>query len=82
LNILFLKTFDHMGLPRTLRPSRAPFVPGAVATPVNQITLPVIFGIRENFHTENLQFEVTDVETAHNAFLGRPTLTKFMAIPH
>jgi hypothetical protein len=85
LNILFLKTFDHMGLPRTLRPSRAPFdgiVPGAVVTPVNRITLPVIFGIQENFHTENLQFEVTDVEMAHNAFLGRPTLTKFMAIPH
>jgi hypothetical protein len=38
LNILFLKTFDQMGLSRSLlHPSRAPvhgIVPGAVATPV------------------------------------------------
>jgi hypothetical protein len=37
LNILFLKTFDQMGLSRSaLRPSQAPFhgiVPGAVAPP-------------------------------------------------
>jgi hypothetical protein len=29
-----------------------------------------------------MQFEVADFETTYNAFLGRPTLTKFMAIPH
>jgi hypothetical protein len=38
LNILFLKTFDQMGLSRSLlRPSRVPFhdiVPGVAATPV------------------------------------------------
>jgi hypothetical protein len=38
LNILFLKTFDQMGLSRSLLcPSQAPFhgiVPGAAATPV------------------------------------------------
>jgi hypothetical protein len=28
-----------------------------------------------------LQFEVADFETTYNTFLGRPTLTKFMAIP-
>jgi hypothetical protein len=37
---------------------------------------------RENFCTEYLQFEVANFETAYNAFLGRPTLTKFMAVPH
>jgi hypothetical protein len=83
---MFLKTFDQMGLPRSaLHPSQAPFhgiVPGAVATPIDQTTLPVTFGTRENFRTEHLQFEVTDFETAYNAFLGQPTLTKFMAIPH
>jgi hypothetical protein len=36
----------------------------------------------ENFCSENLQFEVADFETAYNTFLGRPTLSKFMAIPH
>jgi hypothetical protein len=29
-----------------------------------------------------MQFEVTDFEMAYNTFLGRPTLTKFMTIPH
>jgi hypothetical protein len=48
MNILFLKTFDQMGLSRSiLHPSRAPFnriVRGAAATPVGQITLLVTFG--------------------------------------
>jgi hypothetical protein len=29
-----------------------------------------------------MQFKVADFKTAYNALLGRPTLTKFMAIPH
>jgi hypothetical protein len=85
-NILFLKILDQMGLSRsTLRPNRAPFhgiVLGAAATPVGQITLSVTFGTRENFRTEYMQFEVADFETAYNALLGRPALTKFMVILH
>jgi hypothetical protein len=75
-----------MGLPRSaLHPNWAPFhgiVPGATATPVGQITLPVTIRTWENFRTKNLQFEVADLETSYNAFLGRLALTKFMAIPH
>jgi hypothetical protein len=29
-----------------------------------------------------MQFEVVDFETTYNAFLGRPILTKFIAVPH
>jgi hypothetical protein len=58
LSILFLKTFDQMGLSRSLpHPSRAPFhgiVPRVAATPVGQIFLPITFGTRENFRTENI----------------------------
>jgi hypothetical protein len=86
LNILFLKTFDHMGLSRSLLcPSRAPFygvVPGAAAIPVGQIYLPITFRTQENFRTKTIQFEVTDFEIAYNAFLGRPTLSMFTMIPH
>jgi hypothetical protein len=86
LNILFLKTFDHMGLSRsTLRPSKALFhviVPKARATPIGQITLPVTFETLENFRIEYMQFEVADFEMAYNTFLRRPKLTKFMTIPH
>jgi hypothetical protein len=51
-------------------------------TPIGQIALPVTFGTLENFCTETIQFEVTNFETAYNAFLGRLTLSKFIAIPH
>jgi hypothetical protein len=86
LNILFLKTFDQMGLSRSLlRPSHAFFhgiVPRAIATPIGQIFLPVTFGTQENLCMETIQFEIADFETTYNAFLGRPTLSKFMAILH
>jgi hypothetical protein len=68
-----------------LCPSRVPFhglVPGAVATPVGQIALPITFKTQENFCTETIQFEVTDFVTAYNTFLGPPTLYKFLVIPH
>jgi hypothetical protein len=58
LNILFLKTFDQMGLSRYLLcPSRAPFngiVLGAATNPVSHIVLPVTFGTQENFCMENI----------------------------
>jgi hypothetical protein len=86
LNILFLKTLDQVGLSRAaLRPSHALFhgiVPGAAVTPVGQITVLITFGTRENFRTENLQFQVVDFKTMYNAFLGQQALTKFMSIPH
>jgi hypothetical protein len=86
LNILFLKTFDQIGLSRYLLcPNWAPFhgiVTGVAATPIGQIFLPVTFGTWENFFTENIQFKVADFETVYNAFLGWPTLSKFVAIPH
>jgi hypothetical protein len=58
LNILFLNTFDQMGLSRSLQhPCRAPFhgiVPGVVATPISQISVPITFGTQENFCTETI----------------------------
>jgi hypothetical protein len=86
LNILFLKTFDQMGISKSLLClSWAPFhgiVHGTTVTPVSQIALPMTFRTQENFHTETIQFEVADFETAYNYFLGRLALSKFMAIPH
>jgi hypothetical protein len=49
---------------------------------LGQITLPVTFGTPTNYRTEFIQFEVADFETSYHAILGRPTLAKFMAIPH
>jgi hypothetical protein len=56
LNILFLKTFDQMGLPTlALWSSRAPFpgvVPGATTILIGHTTLPVTFRTRENYRTK------------------------------
>ena len=46
------------------------------------VTLPVTFGTEQNFRTEYIKFEVADFESSYHAILGRPTLAKFMAVPH
>jgi hypothetical protein len=50
--------------------------------PLGSITLPVTFGTEENFRTENVQFDVAEVNLPFNAIIGRPTLYRFMAIAH
>src|SRR5438128_6249761 len=86
LNILFAKTLDDMKIPHSkLKRNRAPFhgvIPGTSVTPLGMIKLPVTFGSRENFRTEDVTFEVADFEAAYHAILGRPALAKFMAVPH
>ena len=57
-------------------------IPGAGSTPVGWATLPVTFGTRDNFRTEYVNFEIAEFETSYHAILGRPSLTKFMAIPN
>jgi hypothetical protein len=58
LNILFLKAFDQMGLPRSvLWPCKAPFhgvIPGTSANPISQITLPVTFRTFEHWKAVDL----------------------------
>jgi hypothetical protein len=36
----------------------------------------------ENFHTESVLFDVTEVNLPFNALLGRPALYQFMAVAH
>jgi hypothetical protein len=88
LNVLFTKTLKKMKLDIThmLTKSTSPFygiVPGNAAIPLGSVVLPVTFGeTRENYSTEYIKFEVADFETSHHAILGRPAITKFMAVPH
>jgi hypothetical protein len=42
----------------------------------------ITFGIPKNYRTEFLRFEVARFDCGYNAIIGRPGLTKFMAIPH
>jgi hypothetical protein len=88
LNVLFTKTLKKMKLDIThmLTKSTSPFygiVPGNAAIPLGSVVLPVTFGeTRENYRTEYIKFEVTDFETSYHAILGRPSIAKFMAVPH
>ena len=50
--------------------------------PLGSITLPVTFGTEENFRTENVQFDVAEVNLPFNAIIGRPAMYRFMAIAH
>jgi hypothetical protein len=50
--------------------------------PLRSITLLVTFGTEENFRTENIQFDVAEVNFLFNAIIGRPALYRFMAIAH
>jgi hypothetical protein len=50
--------------------------------PLGSIALPVTFGTEENFRTENVQFNVAEVNLPFNAIIGRSALYRFMAIAH
>jgi hypothetical protein len=49
---------------------------------VGTIFLPVTFGTEINFHTENIQFKVAEVNLPFNTIIGRPGLYRFMAVAH
>lgn len=86
LDILFAKTLPELRLTvEDLEPSSSPFhgiILGRSTYPFGQITLPVTFGTRENFRTECVVFQVADINSAYHAILGRPAISKFMAVPH
>jgi hypothetical protein len=78
LNVLFTKTLKKMKLDIThmLTKSNTPFygiVPGNAAIPLGSV---------DNYRTEYVKFEVADFETSYHAILGRPAISKFMAVPH
>ena len=68
-----------------LTPSKALFygiVPRNSSTPIGSVTLPLTFGMVQNFRTKYIKFEVVDFKSSYHAILGRPALAKFMAVPH
>jgi hypothetical protein len=87
LNLLFTSTLKNMGvdISMMLTPSKAPFygiIPGNAATPLGSMVLPVTFGIKDNYCTEYIKFEVADFDSSYHAILGRQALAKFMAVPY
>ena len=49
---------------------------------MGKVTLPVQFRTPEHFRVEYITFIVADFNGTYHTILGRPSLAKFMAIPH
>jgi hypothetical protein len=74
-----------LDISKMLTPSRASFygmVLGNAATPLGSVVLPVTFGMKGNYLTEYIKFEVAGFDSSYYAILGRLALAKFMAVPH
>jgi hypothetical protein len=84
LNIISYAAFKQLQISEfKLGPSR-PFsgVGPHPVYPIGTISLPVMFGTEENFRTENVQFDVAEVNLPFNAIIGRSALYRFMAVAH
>jgi hypothetical protein len=80
LNVISHAAFKQLQIPGSrLGPSR-PFsgVGPQPVYPLGSIALPITFGTEENIHTENVQFDVAEVNLPFNAIIGRLALYRFM----
>jgi hypothetical protein len=86
INILYRDTARKLGIQESeLRPTPTVFhgiVSGHSCQSIGRITLEVMFGKPDHFRTEKVEFEVVDLLNPYHTLLGRPALTKFMAVPH
>src|SRR4051812_16583742 len=86
MNIIFSNTLRKMLNPRSALKNSGTtlfgIVPGKAASSLGRINLDVIFGSRNNFRRETLEFEVVDWQSQYHAILGRSTSGQFMAVSH
>ena len=86
IDILFRNSLPALKLtPAQLKPYDAQFwgvLPGQSSVPLGQIMLPVQFGTPDHFRTKFVNFVVADFDGTYHAILGRPSLTKFIAVLH
>jgi hypothetical protein len=84
LNVISHAAFKKLQIPGSWLGASCPFfgVGPQPVYPLGSIALPVTFGTEENFRTENVQFDIAEVNLPFNAIIGRPTLYRFMAIAH
>jgi hypothetical protein len=84
LNLISLAALKKLQIPMPkLQPSRPFSRVGSVSVMSRGcISLPVTFEMPENFCTESVLFDVTEVNLPFNAILCRPTLYQFMVVTH
>jgi hypothetical protein len=84
LNLISLAAFEKLQIPMSsLAPSRLFSRVGLGSIiPCSSISLPMIFGMPENYCMESIVFDVTEVNLPFNDILGRPALYQFMNVAH
>jgi hypothetical protein len=86
INLIYAKTLRAMHISlEFLKPTDCSFhgiVPGSANYPLGQIALNVFFENRQNYRSEKLNFEVMDWPSQYHRILGRPAISRFMAVPH
>jgi hypothetical protein len=84
LNVISHAAFKQLQIPGSRLGPSCPFsgVGPQPVYPLGSIALPVTFGTEENFRTENVKFDVEEVNLPFNAIIGRLALYQFMAIAH
>ncbi|KAI5018275.1 hypothetical protein ZWY2020_043163 [Hordeum vulgare] len=68
-----------------LQPTRTVFhdiVCGHSCSPIGRVRMDVLFSSAKNFRREPIWFEVINLASSYQAILGRPSLAKFMVVPH
>jgi hypothetical protein len=84
LNVISHAAFKQLQIPGSRLGPFRPFsrVGPQPVYPLGSIALPVTSGTEENFRTENILFDVAEVNLPFNAIIGRLALYRFMAIAH
>jgi hypothetical protein len=84
-DIIFSSNFDRMNLDRNLlQPAEIPLIgfKGKRVNALGKILLPVSFGDLTNPRTENITFDVLEMNYPYLAIFGRGFLNKFEAVVH
>jgi hypothetical protein len=84
-DIIFAKAFRQMQEPEdTIHDATHPLCGfgGRQIVALGKITMPVTFGFVNNTRTEQVVFDIVDMEYPYNAIIGRGTLNAFEAILH
>ena len=84
LNVLSVESFSLLHVPLERLSLSKPFsgVGGGTAHSLGQIRLPITFGMRDNYRTELVDFDIARIGLPYNAILGYPALAQFMAETH
>lgn len=85
LNLVYEETLNKMEIDKSRIEQRSTTFRGIItsreARCAGKITLDVVFGMPENYRSEEITFQVAPFSSGYHALLGRDAFTSFQAIP-